>query len=120
MKGACCGTINGPISADVGLLALRLVAGLSLAMHGWQKLHEPVKSMFFGGVKAMNFPAPEFFAWMAIVAELGGGLLLAAGLLTRVSGFLILCVMGVAFFKAHAKDPYQVKELAAVYGAVAI
>jgi putative oxidoreductase len=121
MKGSCCGGIRGPISADLGLLVLRLVAGLSLAMHGYAKLHEH-KDMFWSGIYSMGKPislAPGFFGWAAIAAELGG-IALAIGLFTRLSAFLILCVMGVAVFKVHAKDAYQVKELAAVYGAVAI
>jgi putative oxidoreductase len=120
MKSACCGTIRGPITADVGLLMLRLVAGLSLAYHGYAKLSQPMKGMFFDGVKSLGFPMPEVFGWAAIAAELGGGIALALGLLTRPAAFLILCTMAVAFFKVHAKDPYQVKELAAVYGAVAL
>jgi putative oxidoreductase len=110
-----------PISTSLGLLALRLVAGVSLAMHGWQKFHDPsMKSQFFETVGKMGLPAPNALAWAAIVAELVGGVMLALGFLTRLWAFMILGVMGVAVFKFHAADPYQVKELAAVYGAVAV
>jgi putative oxidoreductase len=110
-----------PISTSLGLLVLRLVAGLSLATHGWAKFHDPnMKSMFFDSVSKMNMPAPNALAWAAIATELVGGVLLALGFLTRLWAFLIVGMMGVAFFKFHAKDPYQVKELAAVYGAVGV
>ncbi|RTQ45995.1 DoxX family membrane protein [Hymenobacter gummosus] len=49
----------------------------------------------YGGVFAL-FPA--FFAWMGAFSEAVGGLLLAAGLLTRVSAGLIICTMLVAIF----------------------
>jgi putative oxidoreductase len=99
---------------------MRLIAGLSLAWHGYQKLHEPIKSMYWGGVKSLGLPMPEVLGWAAIGAELGGGILLALGLLTRPAAFFILATMAVAFFKVHGKDPYQVKELAAVYGTVGL
>lgn len=49
----------------------------------------------FGGVFAM---APIFFAWMGAFSEAVGGVLLALGLSTRISGFLISCTMLVAVF----------------------
>jgi putative oxidoreductase len=53
----------------------------------------------FGGIFAM---APVFFAWMAAFAEAVGGLLLMAGLQTRIASFLIICTMLVAMFLQHA------------------
>lgn len=105
--------------ADVGLLVLRVFGGLSMALaHGRAKLLDP--SMITGGLKDMHFPAPTLLGWMVILAELGGGLLLALGLLTRPAAFLIACTMAVAGFVAHASDPFQVKELAFLYLSVAI
>jgi putative oxidoreductase len=42
--------------------------------------------------------APWFFAWMAAASEALGGLFLALGFQTRISGFLIVCTMLVAIF----------------------
>jgi len=110
-----------PISTSLGLLVLRVVAGLFLATHGWAKFHDPsMKSQHFDMVSKMNLPAPTVLAWAAIVAELVGGVLLALGFLTRFWALLILCVMGVAVFKVHWKDGYKGMEMAALYGGIAV
>jgi putative oxidoreductase len=110
-----------PISTSLGLLVLRLVAGLFLATHGWAKFHDPsMKSQFFDGVSKMNLPAPNILAWAAIVAELVGGVLLALGFLTRLWAFLIMCVMGMAVFKVHWGQGHQAMEMAALYGGIAV
>ncbi|RSK44025.1 DoxX family protein [Hymenobacter rigui] len=49
----------------------------------------------YGGIFAL---LPAFFAWMGAASEAVGGLLLMAGLGTRVSAFLISCTMLVAIF----------------------
>ncbi len=108
----------GPL-ADFGLLIVRVLAGLSLAVaHGWGKL--PPSAGFIEGTANMGFPAPTFFAWMAALSEFGGGLLLALGLATRPAAFLIACTMATAGFVRHASDPYGKKELALVYLGVAL
>ena len=54
------------------------------------------------------------------LAEFAGGILLAIGLCTRPAAFFILCTMGVAAGIAHSDDPYRDKELALLFGAVAV
>ncbi|TGE24508.1 DoxX family membrane protein [Hymenobacter aquaticus] len=49
----------------------------------------------YGGLFAL---LPGFFAWMGAFSEAVGGLLLALGLGTRLSAFLIICTMLVAIF----------------------
>src|SRR5688572_18442850 len=110
-----------PISLSLGLLVLRVVAGLFLATHGWAKFHDPsTKQMFFDSVAKMNMPAPNILAWAAVTAELVGGVMLALGFLTRLWAFMILCVMGVAVFKVHWGQGYKMMEHAALYGGVAV
>lgn len=105
--------------ADVGLMLLRVFAGLALAFgHGLGKLQAPDK--FLASVPNLGFPMPTVFGWLAIFAEFFGGLLLALGLLTRPAAFLILCVMLTAFFGVHFNDPFQRQELALFHGFVAI
>jgi putative oxidoreductase len=50
-----------------------------------------------------------------MIAEFAGGLLVAAGFLTRLSVIPIFITMAGAYFIAHAKDPFLVKELAFVF-----
>ncbi len=105
--------------ADAGLLVLRSLAGLSLALaHGLGKI--PPSPGFVEATAGLGFPAPGLFAWAAGLAEFGGGLCLAVGLLTRPAAFFVLFTMGVAFFLQHGADPFAVKELALVFGAVAL
>ena len=105
--------------ADAGLLALRLMAGLAMAFaHGLGKI--PPSPGFVEATAALGFPLPGLFAWAAALAEFGGGLLLAVGLLTRPAAFFVLFTMGVAFFLQHAGDPFRAKEKAFLFAAVAL
>jgi putative oxidoreductase len=105
--------------ADAGLLVLRLMAGLALAFaHGINKI--PPTEGFIGGVEALGFPLPVFFAWSAGIAEFLGGLCLAIGLLTRPASLLIAFTMAVAFFLRHADDPFGSKEKAFLFGGIAL
>lgn len=54
---------------------------------------EDVKA--YGGIFAMF---PIFFAWMGAFSEAVGGILLAFGIGTRISAFLVACTMLVAIF----------------------
>ncbi|MCC2546971.1 DoxX family protein [Hymenobacter sp. BT175] len=90
---------------------LRIVVGLLFAMHGSQKI------LGFPGDK----PPVELASQMGLagIIELVGGLLIAVGLLTRISAFLCSGLMAVAYFMAHAGDgPLPILnhgELAVIY-----
>ena len=82
---------------EYGLLLLRVVVGLLFAGHGAQKLF----GWFGGGGPAgtaaffasVGYRWPAALAVVAGLSELGGGLLLAAGLLTPLAAFLLATVM---------------------------
>jgi putative oxidoreductase len=104
---------------DLGMLVVRLFAGLSLSLaHGVN--HFPPPEKFSGIVAAMGFPAPTFFAWAAGTSEFVGGILLALGLATRVASALILCTMFTAGIINGIGDPYHNRELPLLFGAVAL
>ena len=104
---------------DVGLLVLRLVAGLALALaHGINKL--PPTDPFVAGVAEMGFPAPVLFAYAAGLAEFVGGLLLALGLFTRPAAAFIVFTMAVATFIKQAGDPFTEREAAVLHGTIAL
>ena len=101
---------------DVGLLVLRVFAGVSLAYaHGWAKL--PPGDGFVKMVTALNFPAE--MAWLSAITEFFGGLALAAGFATRPVALAMVINFSVAGFGAHAADPYARKELAFLFLSVA-
>jgi putative oxidoreductase len=98
-------------TTDIGLLVLRLFAGLALALaHGWGKV--PPQPGFVGMIEGMGVPAPGIAAWGAAIAEFGGGLLIAAGLLTRPAALLVFVHFTVVVLLAHAGDPFDARELA--------
>lgn len=85
-----------------GLLALRLVAGSALMLHGWPKIQHAFSWM------GPNAPVPGILQALAALSEFGGGLALIIGLLTPLACLGILCTMGTAVFAVHlAKgDPF--------------
>lgn len=106
-------------TTDLGLLVLRLCAGLSLALaHGWGKV--PPTDGFVEATAGMGFPLPTLFAWAAGLSEFAGGLLIAIGLLTRPAAVFVAITMGTAFFVRHGADPFREGELAFVYLAAAL
>jgi putative oxidoreductase len=108
------------IAPDLGLLWLRLMMGLGMAYHGYGKVFGGYMPKVIEGVGGLGFPAPTFFAWAASLSELVGGLLIALGLGTRIAAFFVAFTMAVAAFRAHANDPFQVKELALAYLVISI
>lgn len=86
---------------DVALLLVRVVLGVVLVAHGWQKAVTNGADATAGGFDAMGIPAPTLAAWFAIAVELGGGVLLLLGLLTPIVGVLVAAVMAGAFWFAH-------------------
>jgi putative oxidoreductase len=95
---------------DFGIFLLRAVVGITLAAHGAQKLFG-----WFGGhgldgtgqfMTMLGFQPGRRHALMAGLAEAGGGVLLAVGLLTPVGAALGVSVMLVAAVTAHAKNGF--------------
>ncbi len=100
---------------EFGIAVLRVIVGLAMASHGYQKIFGGGMEEFIAYVGGMGFHPPAAFAWMAALSELLGGLCLVAGLSTRFCVFMIGCTMSVAFFVAHAEDPFAKKELALIF-----
>ena len=113
------GAVIDSVLANVGLTLLRVFTGLGMALgHGLGKI--PPSDRFVSGTANLGFPAPEFFAWAAALAEFGGGLFLALGFMTRPATFFLGFTMFVAGFIRHAADPFSGKEKALLYLAIAV
>src|SRR5690349_22594713 len=90
---------------DVAVLILRVIVGVLFAAHGAQKLFG-----WFGGhgltgtggfFESAGIQPGKPAAAAAGIAELAGGALFAAGLLTPAAAMLIIAVMTVATVSVH-------------------
>ena len=75
-------------------LILRVMAGIIMAVHGWQKLTE-VGPANFGSQALANLgvPLPGFMGYVVTFVELIGGILLIVGLLSRLAALLLAIEM---------------------------
>jgi putative oxidoreductase len=94
-----------PVSVSLGLLILRVVAGLTIASHGAQKAFG-----WFGGAgwaktmagyQSRGLRPGWLWAALSILGELGGGLALALGLLTPLGAAGMVGAMVMAIFMVH-------------------
>lgn len=84
------------------LSLLRIVAGFTFSLHGFQKLFGAFGGMGGSGATA-EFPS---LVWVAGALEAFGGLLLVAGLFTRPVALLLCGEMAVAYFMVHAPQGF--------------
>jgi putative oxidoreductase len=93
-----------------GILLLRVVLGLVIAAHGSQKLFGAFGGPGLRGAAAffgkLRFRVPLALAVAAALAETGGGLLLALGLLTPLAGLALAVVMLNAAGAAHVRNGF--------------
>ncbi len=98
------------ITLSLGLLILRLVAGLTLAAHGAQKLFGWFGGGGFSGTmkmqERMGLKPVWFWACLVILGEFGGGLSLALGFLTPLGAAGAFGTMFMAIFKSHWKNGF--------------
>ncbi|HEY6648683.1 MAG TPA: DoxX family protein, partial [Mycobacterium sp.] len=92
---------------DTGLLILRVVLGLTMAAHGYNKFFGP------GGLKgtagwfdSMGMKPGMFHARVAATTEMSAGLGVAAGLLTPVPAAGFVALMLVAAWTVHRPNGF--------------
>lgn len=98
------------VYVNLGLLVLRLVAGLTIAAHGAQKLFGWFGGSGFGGTmkmqERMGLKPPALWAVFVILGEFGGGLSFALGFLTALGAAGIFGAMFMAMVKSHWKNGF--------------
>lgn len=131
---------------SMGVLLLRLGAGVALASHGYPKLFggedkkapdilnrvygknfQPAverggPANFSQTLKRIEVPSPEAVSYLVGVTEFGGGVALAVGLATRFIATAIFINMLVAIRKVHWKNGMYGQggyELAGLFATVA-
>jgi putative oxidoreductase len=92
---------------NLGLLVLRLAFGISMALHGYNKLTGPGGlTGTTGWFQSIGMRWPRWQARLAAGTEVGAGLLFAAGLLTPLAAAGFIGLMIVAIVVAHWKNGY--------------
>ena len=115
---------------DLGLLLLRCLVGAIFVIHGYPKifggpgkaerLHPKMRqhlgpgfdaamergsiANFRGNVENLGMPLPGVMAWVAALAEFGGGVFLILGWLTRPVALIVSGNMVVAVTRVHWKN----------------
>jgi len=92
---------------DVGLLILRLVLGVTLAAHGYNKFvgggRIPGTARWF---ESIGMKPGKFHATVAATTEMAAGLGLAAGLLTPIPAAGFVSLMLVAAWTVHRHNGF--------------
>jgi putative oxidoreductase len=113
---------------DLGLLIVRVAVGLCLAAHGTQKLFGwfggPGLAGTTGMVRSLGLYPARFWATVAALAEVGGGLLIDLGLLGPVGPMLVLAVVIAAMWLVQRPHGFWAAnggiEFPALIGVVAV
>ncbi|MGJ4140964.1 DoxX family protein [Corynebacterium macclintockiae] len=89
------------IFKDVSILISRILVGVVLVAHGWQKYNSWTIEGTAKSFEGMGVPSANIAAQVATYFELAGGVLLILGLLVRIIGPLLFIQMAFAFGFAH-------------------
>ena len=89
------------IFKDVCITISRILVGIVLIAHGWQKYDSWTIDGTAQSFESMSVPWPNASAQIATYFELAAGVLLILGLLVRVVGPLLFIQMAFAFGFAH-------------------
>ena len=100
-------------NTDIASLSLRLIFGGLFTYHGYDAIvhyhtYLAMSTDIIGIGTKLSFD-------LVVFSQFFCGIFIAIGFLTRLSVIPIFIAMAVAFFIAHAKDPFMAKELAFVY-----
>ncbi|QFQ01486.1 Putative oxidoreductase MhqP [Corynebacterium urogenitale] len=106
------------------LLIARVILGVVLIAHGWQKYNDWTVEGTGQNFEQMGVPSPDLSAQIVTYFEITGGVLLILGLLVRLVGPLLFVAMAGAAWFAHRDNGIFVAdggwELVAVIGAAGL
>lgn len=110
-----------PIAANFGLLLLRVLTGVFLIHHGYEKL-ENIENFADAFVRPLNFPFPIASSYIAALSEIIGSWLLITGLLTRIGALAIAGTISIAIYHAIITAGFNIYllELLALYFAASL
>ncbi|VBB45661.1 DoxX family protein (modular protein) [uncultured Paludibacter sp.] len=107
------GEKNCPELKDFGLLVFRLIIGIFMLTHGWQKLsnYDTMLQQF----PPMLGLSSQVGLSLIIFAEFFCSIALILGLFTRLAVIPLIIGMSVAAFVAHKGMPFSGRELPLLY-----
>jgi putative oxidoreductase len=88
--------------AEFAPLVVRVIVGVIMSAHGWQKLMGGPAN-FAGGLAQLGVPLPGLMAWVVTLVELVGGILLIVGLFSRLVALLLTIefIVAILTVKIH-------------------
>lgn len=76
-----------------------------MALHGWVKWQEGSDGFLSGQwLGSLGVPQPEILAWVVVVTELVGGILIVLGLFSRIFGIGTVILLAVALARVKGFD----------------
>jgi putative oxidoreductase len=93
---------------DFALLGLRIGLGVLFILAGWAKVSHVAGIV--GLWQKLHLPLPHVFGPIHAVVEFGGGILVIAGLYTRLIGFLLAVIMLGALFLVKIHTPTFIQQ----------
>ncbi len=97
----------GPDEANLGILILRVLVGLTMAAHGYAKYFSGGRITGTAGwFDSMGMRPGKIHAHLAASTEIGSGVLLALGLFTPLAALAFVALMSVAAYTVHLKNGF--------------
>lgn len=95
---------SNPVSTENGLAIVRIITGLLMAYHGLEIFNRELMVGYVNWDVIKGLPAPEFMVYLGKGLELVTGILLVAGLFTRITTILIMGnMLFICFFVGGGK-----------------
>jgi putative oxidoreductase len=88
-------------ASDLAYLIVRVTAGIWLLPHGWAKVSAGVQAVAANALARRGLEPALFWAYVLIVLETLGGVMIAIGLFTRPVALLLFIEFLVIVFKVH-------------------
>ncbi|MEM1181899.1 MAG: DoxX family protein [Acidobacteriota bacterium] len=107
----------------LGILLLRIYFGAAIFIaHGWPKLLEMLAGggPFLNLVKSLGFPLPGLFAWLAVLGQVVGSLLVMLGLWTRPAALTVASTIFFGAAAVHGPEGFRGLELGFAYTVVLV
>lgn len=103
----------GPTALRIGVGSAMIVNGAG-KVFGWGPRAVGIDA-FAAYLASIGVPFPLVFAWLAAIAELGGGLLILVGFFTRVAAIFTAITMTVAMVMVHLPGGFPVRSIGTAY-----